>query len=102
MVTLGSTTLACASLVCLYFGRKTVTSWPSAASACGNAPTTSARPPVLENGTHSDAAKVIFIRKPPVKAAKGPQGEGAVYCPCPRGSMLVAVENREESEAGTE
>src|SRR4029077_1736417 len=54
----------CASLrwVRRYLGRNTVTSWPKAERALGRAPTTSARPPVFEYGTPSDAAKVIRIQ----------------------------------------
>ena len=36
-----------------YLGMMTITSWPSLRSAAGNAPTTSASPPDLANGTHS-------------------------------------------------
>src|SRR5215468_10022835 len=39
----------------------TATSWPRATSAFGRASTTSARPPVLENGKPSDATKRIRI-----------------------------------------
>src|SRR5438067_3855311 len=54
----------CVSLrwVFRYRGRKTVTSWPKADKTFGRAPTTSARPPVFEYGTPSDAAKVIRIQ----------------------------------------
>src|SRR5438105_15275581 len=54
----------CVSLrwVFRYRGRKTVISWPRADKAFGRAPTTSARPPVFEYGTPSDAAKVIRIQ----------------------------------------
>src|SRR5580704_3849587 len=51
------TTLA---LVPRYRGKTTATSWPCAAKAFGNASTTSARPPVFENGSPSDATKRIF------------------------------------------
>src|SRR5580658_11222755 len=40
----------------------TLTWCPAATRARGKAPTTSARPPVLEKGTHSDAAKAICMQ----------------------------------------
>src|SRR3984893_14733752 len=42
----------------------TLTRCPSLASACGNAPTTSANPPVFAQGVHSDAANTIYILRP--------------------------------------
>src|SRR5580704_14430566 len=51
------TTLA---LVPRYRGKTTATSWPCATSAFGNASTTSARPPVFENGSPSEATKRIL------------------------------------------
>jgi hypothetical protein len=44
-----------------YFGIKTFTSTPRAARCFGRAPTTSARPPVLANGVHSDATMATFM-----------------------------------------
>ena len=44
-----------------YSGRMTRTSWPRSLSTGESAPTTSARPPVLMNGTHSEAANRIFM-----------------------------------------
>src|SRR5271165_7399587 len=41
----------------VYFGRTTMTSWPRALRYLGRAPTTSASPPDLMNGTASDARK---------------------------------------------
>src|SRR6267143_203993 len=41
-------------------GNTTATSWPCATSAFGSASTTSARPPVLENGSPSDATNKIL------------------------------------------
>src|SRR4051812_22819315 len=43
-----------------YSGITTRTSMPSARSDLGNAPATSARPPVFANGAHSDATKRTF------------------------------------------
>ena len=51
--------------------QKTVTLWPREASAAGRAPMTSASPPVLEKGTHSDAAKAMCM-KPPGAAGDEP------------------------------
>src|SRR5205085_11453047 len=53
------------TLVWRYFGRNTTGSCPRAARALGSAPTTSASPPVLENGTHSEAANAIRIKRHP-------------------------------------
>src|SRR5437879_2718309 len=39
----------------------TLISWPAAANARGNAPTTSANPPVFEKGTHSEATNAMCI-----------------------------------------
>src|SRR6266446_5526191 len=52
-----------AALACVprYLGSTTATSWPRATRALGSASTTSARPPVFENGRPSDAAKRILI-----------------------------------------
>src|SRR5438874_11717928 len=38
-----------------------LTSWPAAANARGRAPTTSAKPPVFEKGTHSEATNAICM-----------------------------------------
>ncbi len=43
-----------------YSGITTRTSMPSARSALGSAPATSASPPVFANGAHSDATKRTF------------------------------------------
>ena len=40
-----------------------LTSCPAAASARGNAPTTSAKPPVLEKGTHSEATNAMCMSR---------------------------------------
>ena len=48
------------ALIKEYFGRMTITSWPSLRSALGSEPTTSANPPVLTYGAHSEAMKAIF------------------------------------------
>src|SRR5580704_9293068 len=53
------TTLA---LVPRYRGKTTATSCPCATNAFGSASTTSARPPVFENGSPSDATKSILTR----------------------------------------
>src|SRR5580704_15709731 len=56
------TTLA---LVPRYRGKTTATSWPCATSAFGSASTTSARPPVFENGSPSDATNsILTVRLP--------------------------------------
>ena len=47
-----------------YSGTMTRTSAPFWARTGESAPTTSARPPVLINGTHSEAANKIFIKIP--------------------------------------
>src|SRR5258706_15038974 len=44
----------------LYLGRIIRTSWRFCRSSFGRAPTTSAKPPVLQKGTHSEATKRIF------------------------------------------
>src|SRR5208283_2375943 len=44
----------------VYFGRTTMTSWPRALRYLGRAPTTSASPPDLMNGTASDPRKASF------------------------------------------
>lgn len=62
IVRLGSTIVAV--LVARYLGRMTATSWPRATSAFGNASTTSASPPVFENGNPSDATNRILILTP--------------------------------------
>src|SRR6185437_14046657 len=49
-------------LVTRYLGRTTRTSCPRSASAMGSAPATSARPPVLAKGTHSEATKRTLRR----------------------------------------
>src|SRR5215475_16180814 len=49
----------------------TATSWPRATRAFGRASTTSARPPVFENGNPSDATKRIRIRVFGLKYAIG-------------------------------
>src|SRR5713101_466702 len=59
MVKLGITTAVV--FVPRYRGSTTAHSWPCATSALGSASTTSARPPVFENGRPSDAAKRILI-----------------------------------------
>ena len=59
MVRLGITTAD--ALVPRYRGNTTATSWPCATSAFGSASTTSARPPVFENGSPSDATNRILI-----------------------------------------
>ena len=48
-----------------YSGRYTVTLCPSFLSSGGNAPTTSASPPVLANGAHSEEANTICIEQSP-------------------------------------
>src|SRR2546427_12829883 len=49
------------AFVLRYRGSSTTTSCPSATSALGSASTTSAKPPVFENGSPSDATKSIFM-----------------------------------------
>src|ERR1700722_11529668 len=61
IVTLGLVTPT--ARVARYRGNSTVTSWPKATSALGSASITSARPPVLENGSPSDATNNIFMAK---------------------------------------
>src|SRR6266404_5758155 len=66
MVKLGITTAVV--FVPRYRGNTTATSWPCATSAFGSASTTSARPPVFENGSPSDATNrtltVCSLRAP--------------------------------------
>ena len=54
-----------------YFGRSTATWCPASTSAALSAPTTSARPPVFEYGTPSEATKRIFIALAPDGEATG-------------------------------
>src|SRR5260370_29142721 len=64
IVRLGITTAV--AFVPRYRGNTTATSWPCATSAFGSASTTSARPPVFENGSPSDATnKILMIRSAP-------------------------------------
>src|SRR6266852_402696 len=58
MVKLGITTAVV--FVPRYRGNTTATSWPCATRAFGSASTTSARPPVFENGSPSDATNRIL------------------------------------------
>src|SRR6266404_3974946 len=52
-----------AALACVprYLGSTTATSWPRATRALGSASTTSARPPVFENGSPSEATNRILM-----------------------------------------
>jgi hypothetical protein len=59
IVKLGITTAV--AFVLRYRGNTTDTSWPCATSAFGSASTTSARPPVFENGNPSDATNRILM-----------------------------------------
>src|SRR6266568_2610205 len=58
IVRLGITTAV--AFVPRYRGNTTATSWPCTTSAFGSASTTSARPPVFENGSPSDATNKIL------------------------------------------
>src|SRR5262245_34268575 len=60
MVRLGM--IGVSALLPRYRGKTTATSCPCAARALGRASTTSARPPVLENGKPSEATKRILIQ----------------------------------------
>src|SRR5476649_2212942 len=72
-----------------YSGITTRTSRPRARSAFGSALATSARPPVFENGAHSDATKrTLSGAALPVTAGDGAgaslTGDLAVFSPSPR------------------
>src|SRR6516162_3291477 len=56
--------ISAAASVPRYRGTTTATSWPCATSAFGSASTTSARPPVFENGSPSDATNKILMNGP--------------------------------------
>src|SRR6266702_2566627 len=82
MVRLGITTAD--AFVPRYRGNTTATSWPCATSAFGSASTTSARPPVFENGSPSDATnKILIAYSPP------PHGQLRNHFTLPEGCCIV-------------
>src|SRR5260370_5905523 len=60
----------------------------SLATAGGNAPTTSAKPPVFAEGVHSDAANTIYILRP-LSAAQATTG--LPHAPCSAQPLVYTI-----------